>query len=124
MTAAADFMRSAGIAASSFHDFPGMTFTFAGRAIHLGSLKEIGPTDVEIRLSSKDIRKPEVSNVVGLVCFLADVRGVNLILDFTDPVEEQSLHRIKDMLRLHGFAACREADGLQAWCRLAKSVAA
>lgn len=126
MTASSDFLRSAGIAASPLQDFPGLSFTFAGQAIHFGSMKEIGPCDVSIYLSMQHLRKPEISNVMGLICFLADVRGVNLILDFLEPSDDELLQAVQNMLLLNGYALCRESfpGGGQVWCRLAQSIAA
>lgn len=123
MTPVAEFKRSAGIAAMSFPEFPGLTFSFGGQPIQFGVLNEIGPNDVEVQLSGRDLHDPRSSRVIGLICFLADVRGVNLILDLKS-VEEELLAPVQAMLILNGFNSCRESDDGDAdlWLRLARSI--
>jgi hypothetical protein len=124
MTPAAEFKRSVGIAAMSFPDFPGLTFSFGGQPIQFGVFEEIGANDMEVQLSSRGLDDPRSSSVIGLICFLADVRGVNLILDLRS-VEEELLPPIRGMLILNGFSSCREPDDgdMHLWIRLARSIA-
>lgn len=125
MTPVAEFKRSVGIAAMSFPDYPGLTFSFGGQPIQFGALEEIGPDAVQVLLSSHDLHDPRSSKVIGLICFLADVRGVNLILDLQS-IEQELLAPVQAMLMVNGFNSCREPDDGNAdlWIRLARSIAA
>jgi len=126
MTPAAEFIRSLGIAATTFPEFPGMAFNFDGHPVRFGAVKAIGPKDIEVFLSNSDLAKPELVTVMGLICFLADVRGVNLILDFVAPSNVEFRDCVEQMLIVNGFASCSGSLDQQspAWCRLAKSIAA
>jgi hypothetical protein len=125
MTPVAEFTRSAGIAAMSFPEYSGLTFSFGGHPIQFGVFEEIGPNDVEVLLSDRDLHDYRFSRVIGLICFLADVRGVNIILNLAS-VDEAQLPHVREMFALNGFNSCREADdgNMDLWIRLARSIAA
>jgi hypothetical protein len=125
MTPVAGFTRSVNIAAMPLTGTDQLTFSFGGHPIQLGQLREIGDQDVEVFLSERDLTDPSLSRVVGLICFLADVRGVNLILSLDKLSNEQNLPMVREMLSLNGFSSARwDTDKFaEPWVRLARSIA-
>lgn len=125
MTPVAEFTRSVNIAAMPFTDKEELTFSFGGQPIQLGSLISLGDRDVKIRLAERDLNDPRLSRVLGLICFLADVRGVNLLVDLDLSYPSTLLDTVGDMLEFNGFVAAMEDANVDAetWVRLSRSIA-
>lgn len=125
MTPVAEFTRSVGIAAMPLADTAELTFSFGGQPIQLGSLISLGDKDVKVKLAERDLNDPRLSRVLGLICFLADVRGVNLLVDLDLSYPKKLLDTVGDMLLLNGFMAAMEDTNIdvEAWVRLSRSIA-
>ena len=125
MTPVTEFTRSVNIAAMPFAETPELTFSFGGKPVQLGILIALGKKDVKVMLSKRDLNDPRLSRVLGLICFLADVRGVNLLIDLDLSDNEPLMVKVEDMLVLNGFVLAMENlnTDVEPWVRLARSIA-